>query len=74
MAYSPEQAVYRAADIGGSRWVVPASTLSRLDLTTGAFPATYGDRMGGILDLSTVTPTQPRHVERADGTARRIGK
>src|SRR5215203_2086031 len=24
VAYSPEQAVYRAADIGGSRWVVKA--------------------------------------------------
>lgn len=52
---------YHLKDFDNALSVVPASSLSRLDLTTGAFPASYGDRMGAILDLSTITPTQPRH-------------
>ena len=31
-----------------------------MDLTTGAFPSSYGDRMGGILDLSTISPSKLR--------------
>ena len=53
---------YHLKDFDNALSVVPTSALSRLDLTTGAFPASYGDRMGGVLDLSTVTPAQPRHI------------
>jgi hypothetical protein len=42
--------------------LVAASNLAYAHLTTGAFPSTYGDRMGGILDLSTITPSRPRQV------------
>lgn len=51
---------YHLKDFDNALSVVPTSALSRLDLTTGAFPASYGDRMGAILDMSTVTPWQPR--------------
>ena len=42
--------------------VVAASNLANADLTTGAFPSSYGDRMGGILDLSTITPSRPHQM------------
>jgi outer membrane receptor protein involved in Fe transport len=51
---------FHLKDFDNALSVVPSSALSRLELTTGAFPASYGDRMGAILDMSTVTPTAPR--------------
>lgn len=42
--------------------LVAASNLATAHLTTGAFPSSYGDRMGGILDLSTITPSRPRQL------------
>ncbi len=50
---------YHLKDFDNALSLVPASNLSSLDLSTGAFPSSYGDRMGGVLDLSTVTPTRP---------------
>jgi hypothetical protein len=49
---------YHLKDFDNALSVVAASELSNLDLTTGAFPSSYGDRMGGILDLTTLTPSQ----------------
>ncbi|MEO8347804.1 MAG: TonB-dependent receptor [Acidobacteriota bacterium] len=51
---------YHLKDFDSALSVVAASELSNLDLTTGAFPSSYGDRMGGILDLTTLTPSRPR--------------
>ena len=51
---------YHLKDFDNALSVVAASGLSHLDLTTGAFPSSYGDRMGGILDLTTITPSKPR--------------
>lgn len=51
---------YHLKDFDNALSVVAASGLASLDLTTGAFPSSYGDRMGGILDMSTVTPTRRR--------------
>ncbi|MBI5445480.1 MAG: TonB-dependent receptor, partial [Deltaproteobacteria bacterium] len=48
---------YHLKDFDSALSLVAASTLDRLSLTTGAFPASYGDRMGGVLDLATVTPS-----------------
>ncbi len=50
---------YHLKDFDNALSVVAASELSNLDLTTGAFPSSYGDRMGGILDLTTLTPSRP---------------
>jgi hypothetical protein len=51
---------YHLKDFDSALSVIAASELSNLDLTTGAFPSSYGDRMGGILDLTTNTPSLPR--------------
>jgi outer membrane receptor protein involved in Fe transport len=51
---------YHLKDYDNALSVVPASALARLNLTTGAFPSSYGDRMGAILDMSTITPSAPR--------------
>jgi outer membrane receptor protein involved in Fe transport len=50
---------YHLKDFDSALSVVPSSTLASLDLTTGAFPASYGDRMGGVLELATVSPDGP---------------
>ena len=42
--------------------LVSSAGLSSVSLTTGAFPAAYGDRMGGVLEMATVDPPDaPRH-------------
>ncbi len=51
---------YHLKDFDNALSLVSASDLASLGLTTGAFPSSYGDRMGGILDLSTITPSRPR--------------
>lgn len=51
---------YHLKDFDNALSLVAASNLANLDLTTGAFPSRYGDRMGGILDLSTMAPSTPR--------------
>ena len=51
---------YHLKEFDNALSLVAASALASVDLTTGTFPSSYGDRMGGILDLSTVTPTRPR--------------
>jgi len=53
---------YHLKDFDNALSVVPASGLSNLDLTTGAFPSDHGDRMGAILDLTTLTPARPRRL------------
>ncbi len=51
---------YHLKDFDNALSVVPTADLARLRLTTGAFPASYGDRMGAILDMSTIDPPEPR--------------
>jgi outer membrane receptor for ferrienterochelin and colicin len=53
---------YHLKEFDNAFSVVAASNLANADLTTGAFPSSYGDRMGGILDLSTITPSRPRQL------------
>lgn len=40
--------------------VVEASSLSGASLSTGAFPAAYGDRMSGVFDMTTGTASKTR--------------
>lgn len=50
---------YHLKEFDSALSFVASSTLSRADLTTGGFAAEYGDRMSGVLDMTTVTPTGP---------------
>jgi hypothetical protein len=50
---------YHLKEFDNAFSLVAASNLASADLTTGAFPSSYGDRMGGILDLSTTAPSRP---------------
>ncbi len=36
--------------------IVGSEALGRVDLTTGGFPAKFGDRMSGVLDMTTASP------------------
>lgn len=42
--------------------IVEPEGLSGADLSTGAFPARHGDRMGGVLDLTTALPAGPHQA------------
>lgn len=41
--------------------IVSASALEKADLLTAAFPVSYGDRMGGVLDMTTMAARE-RHL------------
>jgi outer membrane cobalamin receptor len=34
-----------------------------MDVRTGGYEARFGDRMSGVVDMASVTPTEPRHFE-----------
>src|SRR5205085_8278547 len=36
-----------------------STAVGRVDLMTGAFPAEWGDRMGGVIDMSLLSPSAP---------------
>lgn len=48
---------YHLHDFDRGLSIVPPGGLADASLTTGAFPATYGDRMSGVLDMTTTTPS-----------------
>lgn len=56
--YSP----FHLRDFDNALSIVPVEGLDEADLTTGGFPAVFGDRMSGVLDLTT------RHPEAAAET------
>jgi hypothetical protein len=66
---------YHLGDFDNAVSFVAPTAVERADLFTGTYPAQYGDRMGGVVDLTTRTPTQRRHfslgldVLGADGAA-----
>ena len=47
---------FHLKDYDGALSLVPADTLASVELTSGAFPSPYGDRMSGVLDMTTVEP------------------
>jgi TonB-dependent receptor-like protein len=54
---------FHLTDYDGALSVVPARLLSGATLTTGALPASEGDRMGGLFDLRTeAAPTGRQHL------------
>jgi hypothetical protein len=46
---------YHLKDYDGAASTIAPSSLRAADLTTGGFPAQYGDRMSGVLDMTTRT-------------------
>ncbi len=51
---------YHLPDFGNAFSVFAAETVQRVDLLTGGFPVEYGDRMGGVLDITTLEPSWRR--------------
>ncbi len=49
--------VYHLQDYDSALSVIAPTTLENVDLITGGFPAEHGDRMSGVLDMTTITPT-----------------
>jgi len=53
---------FHLKDYDGALSVVPARNLGGANLITGAMEASYGDRMGGVLDLTTLRPSRLRQA------------
>ena len=51
---------YHLKDYSSSVSIVSPRSLVGVDLLTGGFPAEYGDRMGGVLEMTTLDPSQTR--------------
>ncbi len=58
---------YHLKDFDGALSFVSSATLDSADLTTGGFSAEYGDRMSGVLDMTTVKPSGPIRVRLGAG-------
>lgn len=50
---------FHLKDFDSALSFVASSTLRSADLATGGFAAEFGDRMSGVLDMATVTPSGP---------------
>ncbi|MEZ5332858.1 MAG: TonB-dependent receptor [Thermoanaerobaculia bacterium] len=53
---------FHLQDYDNALSIVPATNLAAATLTTGALPASQGDRMSGVLDLRTVEPPDGRRT------------
>jgi len=54
---------YHLKDLDNALSVVAATTLDSVDLSTGGFPVEHGDRMSGVLDMTSKTPEGPRRTQ-----------
>lgn len=45
-----------------------SSAIGRVDLMTGAFPAEWGDRMGGVIDMNLLSPADSQSSSLSVGT------
>ncbi|MHB0970283.1 MAG: TonB-dependent receptor [Thermoanaerobaculia bacterium] len=53
---------YHLKDYDNALSIIHSQALAAASLTTGAFPASQGDRMSGVLDLRTIEPSERRFV------------
>lgn len=51
---------YHMKDYSSSLSIIAPSALREVNLMTGGFPAQYGDRMSGVLDMTTRQPSSTR--------------
>ncbi|MFP5287177.1 MAG: TonB-dependent receptor plug domain-containing protein, partial [Thermoanaerobaculia bacterium] len=56
-------APYHLQEFDSALSIVAPSFLERVELSTGGYPAEYGDRMSGVLDMTTLTPPRSRRFE-----------
>ncbi|MCP4205109.1 MAG: TonB-dependent receptor [bacterium] len=50
---------FHLKEFDNAQSIIAPTTLDSVDLSTGSFSAEHGDRMGGVLDMTTRTPTGP---------------
>lgn len=53
---------YHLKDYSSSISIIPPRALREVNLTTGGFSAQFGDRMGGVLEMTTQRPDRTRRV------------
>jgi hypothetical protein len=55
---------YHLRDFSDAFSIIAPQAISQMDLLVGGFPAQFGDRMGGVLDMRTDSPHLPlrRHL------------
>lgn len=56
-------APYHLQEFDSALSIVAPSFLERVELSTGGYPAEYGDRMSGVIDMTTLTPPRARRFE-----------
>ncbi len=55
-------APYHLQELDSALSIVAPTALERVDLVPSGYPAELGDRMGGVLHLTTATPARGRHL------------
>ncbi|HEV8580974.1 MAG TPA: TonB-dependent receptor [Thermoanaerobaculia bacterium] len=56
-------APYHLQEFDSALSIVAPTLLDRIELSTGGYPAEYGDRMSGVVDMMTLTPPRERRFE-----------
>lgn len=56
-------APYHLQEYDSALSIVAPTLLDRIELSTGGYAAEYGDRMSGVLDMTTLTPPSARRFE-----------
>lgn len=54
---------YHLQDFDSALSAVVSEGLDSVRLSTGAFPASHGDRMGAVLDMRTMSPSEPLRTQ-----------